>query len=273
MSELTVAALTRFQDRFAAALLQESGTLELESLSWAMQPGFAVYRNTVMKACIDALQANYPAVARLVGDEWFRAAAARYVRAHLPREPMLVRYGEDFPTFLSSFEPAQDMPWLAGVARLDRFWSEAHVARDQAPLSADALAALPLEALARTALQPHATARWAWFAEQPILSLWQRNRRALSEVEVSLADIAWVGEGVLLTRPQSEVIWKSIGAGASAFLDMCARGAILADAAAAAQTADAEVDLTQVLAALLDAGALSAMRAHATPLSATDETR
>ena len=33
------------------------------------QPAFAVYRNTVMKACIDALQANYPAVTRLVSEE------------------------------------------------------------------------------------------------------------------------------------------------------------------------------------------------------------
>jgi hypothetical protein len=40
----------------------------------ARQPGFAVYRNTVLKGCIDALQANYPTVHALVGD---RMAARR----------------------------------------------------------------------------------------------------------------------------------------------------------------------------------------------------
>ena len=42
---------------------------------------------------IDALQSNYPAVARLVGEEWFRAAAAVYVRQTIPVEPSLLRYG------------------------------------------------------------------------------------------------------------------------------------------------------------------------------------
>ena len=44
-----------------------------------------------MKGCIDALQANYPAVTRLVGEEWFRAAAAVYVRQAPPTNPMLLR--------------------------------------------------------------------------------------------------------------------------------------------------------------------------------------
>ena len=35
----------------------------------AAQPAFAVYRNTVMKGCVDALEANFPTVARLVGEE------------------------------------------------------------------------------------------------------------------------------------------------------------------------------------------------------------
>ena len=59
-------ALCAFQDAFAEALLAPSGAVanspELTRL--IAQPGFAVYRNTVMKGCIDALQANYPAVGR-----------------------------------------------------------------------------------------------------------------------------------------------------------------------------------------------------------------
>jgi hypothetical protein len=82
--------LARFQDRLVRTLLNP----ELPA-----PPAFAVYRNTVMKGCIDALQANYPAVARLVGEEWFRAAAAVYARANPPRVPMLAEYGEGFASF------------------------------------------------------------------------------------------------------------------------------------------------------------------------------
>jgi Putative DNA-binding domain len=82
--------LTRFQDSFAQALIASDPAvttdLEPEIAALVRQPGFAIYRNTVMKGCIDALQANYPSIARLVGAEWFRAAAAIYARAHLPAQ-------------------------------------------------------------------------------------------------------------------------------------------------------------------------------------------
>ena len=65
-------ALARFQDAFAHALFTADAVPAGEIAALTAQPAFAVYRNTVMKGCIDALQANYPAVLRLVGEEWAR---------------------------------------------------------------------------------------------------------------------------------------------------------------------------------------------------------
>ena len=168
-----------FQDEFARALLVEdcaAAGIAPEIARLAAQPAFAVYRNTVMKGCIDALQANYPSIARLVGEEWFRAAAALYARSNLPRHPTLADYGADFVGFLAAFAPAADLPYLPGVARLDRFWTESHTARDEPPLDAAAVARLAPDELARTVLRPHASARWAWFDAQPIVTIWRRNR-------------------------------------------------------------------------------------------------
>jgi len=77
-----------------------------------------------------ALVANYPAVARLVGDVWFRAATAAFVRQGPPQHPMLVDYGAAFPDFLRTFEPAAELPYLPDVALLDRYWTEAYIAAD-----------------------------------------------------------------------------------------------------------------------------------------------
>ena len=219
------------------------------------QPGFAVYRNTVMKGCIDALQANYPAVTRLVGEEWFRAAAAIYVRSHLPALPTLLYYGEDFADFLAGFEPAAELPYLPAIARLDRFWTEAHAARDEAPLAASAVAALDAEQLAGTVLHPHAAARWAWCEAHPAFSIWTRNR-APSEDTV---EYDWDGKGALITRPESSVQWMALDAASCAFLDACAAGLTLADAADAAIATSPDADLMQLMADLLQAGAFASM--------------
>ena len=170
--------LAGFQDAFSRALLSAADEPDWPFAPVVFQAGFAVYRNTVMKGCIDALQANYPSIERLVGEEWFRAAAAVYVRSHPPRDTRLLELGADFADFLAAFGPASELPYLPGVARLDRLWTEAHTACDAASLDAAALAGLAPEQLADAVLQPHPAARWAWFEEMPVRSIWQRNRAA-----------------------------------------------------------------------------------------------
>jgi hypothetical protein len=257
-------SLAQFQHAFAAALASgaddEAQAAAADALvaSLVAQPAFAVYRNTVMKGCVDALQANYPAVSRLVGDDWFRAAAVVFARAQPPRQPALVDYGVGFADFLADFEPARELPYLSDVARLDRFWTEAHVARDEVPVAAEALARLPPARLAKTCLRPHASARWAWFDELPIATIWDRNRDG-GEGRHGTGDaneeIPWQGEGMLIVRPEAEVRWTSLGQADCAFLDACAAGGTLAEAAAAALAADPGADLCASMARLLEAGA------------------
>lgn len=244
-------ALARFQDAFAHALLTPDCEAPAEIAALAVQPGFAVYRNTVVKGCIDALQANYPAATRLVGEEWFRAAAAIYVRAEPPAEPMLMRYGARFADFLAGFEPAAELPYLPDVARLDRYWTEAHCAPTATALDPVALAHRSAEALADTFLVLHPAARWRWFADAPIYSIWSRNR----EEDCAESNFDWRGEGALLTRPDGVVQWIELDAAGCAFLDACAAGATLAKAAEASLQARSDADLARLMATLLGTGA------------------
>lgn len=244
-------ALARFQDAFAHALHAPDAEPAAVVAALAAQPAFAVYRNTVMKGCIDALQANYPAVRRLVGEEWFRAAAAIHVREALPAEPTLLRYGADFIRFLARFEPAAELPYLSGVARLDRYWTESHSAATAEALDPAALAGLLPGELANTVLHPHPAARWAWFPDAPIYTIWSRNR-ADAPVE---PDLDWRPEGALIVRPRDAVEWLVLNAAGCAFLDACAAGGTLGEAAQAALQAQGDADLALLLAALLKAGA------------------
>lgn len=245
-------ALSDFQDGFKQALLGNGEAVRLAGI--VNQPGFAVYRNTVMKAGIDALQANYPSVARLVGESWFRAAAAVYAAAHPARDPCLLHYGTAFADFLADFEPASSLPYVPGVARLDRLRTECHVAPDAAPLEPAMLAGMAPERLGACMLRPHPAARWSWCEEAPAFSIWRAN----NETGVEAGAIAWQAEGGLLTRPHDAVRWVELDAGGIAFLDACAAGRTLAEASAGALERAPHADLAQLLAGLLQAGAFTA---------------
>jgi hypothetical protein len=243
-------SLSQFQDSFTQALLAAEAGANPEMAALACQPGFSVYRNTVMKSCIDALQANYPSVNRLVGDDWFRTAAAIYVRTSLPHDARLMQYGEDFADFLAHFEPAAALPYLSDVARLDRLWIAAHAAVDQPPLDSATIACLVPEQLAGIVLHPHPAAHWTWFATQPIYTIWDINRRALEDT----SEIEWRGEGALLVRPHGTVAWIKLDMAGCAFLDACKTGQPLSEAAAAALTVRQNTDIAQLLSTLLDVG-------------------
>jgi hypothetical protein len=260
-------ALSRFQDAFEYALLAPDSVPDAEVAALTAQPAFAVYRNTVMKGCIDALQANYPAVTRLVGDQWFRAAASIYVRHSPPPDPILMHYGAGFSDFLIGFEPAAELPYLPDVARLDRYWTEAHAAPDDKLLDPATVAGLAPEAVASTVLRAHAAARWAWFSDAPIYTVWSRNRSA----EVTDDNLDWKPEGALLVRPHDTVQWIAIDAAGCAFLDACAKGRTLAAAAAAALEAQSDTDLVRLMSTLLAAGAFSELSFQSAPRKVTNE--
>lgn len=251
LRDLRPGALARFQDAFAHALFAQDAPPRDDMAALSAQPAFAVYRNTVSKACIDALLANYPAVARLTGEAWFRTTAAIYVREAPPATPMLLEYGGDFARFLAGFAPAAQLPYLPDVARLDRLWTQAHVAVSEESIDPAAVVRLTPDALARTVLRPHAAARWAWFEGGPIYTIWSRNR----DVAPSEGALDWKSEGALLVRPRDAVEWLALEAGGCAFLDACAAGRPLGEAAGAALAAQPRADLRELMSTLLGAGA------------------
>ncbi|MGH7122185.1 MAG: DNA-binding domain-containing protein [Acetobacteraceae bacterium] len=60
----------------------------------------AVYRNNVIGSLTGALRPTYPAVERLVGKEFFAAAAARLIACEPPATRDLYEYDGAFPDFL-----------------------------------------------------------------------------------------------------------------------------------------------------------------------------
>ncbi len=248
-------SLAAFQDAFVAALTDVPDSAAGAIAELVAQPGFAVYRNTLTKGCVDALRANFPAVERLVGEEWFAAAATLYAREMPPRSGPLLEYGEDFPAFQQGFEPARELPYLSGVAQLDLLWLEVLSAVEQPVLALAALAAQNPEQLARQTLVPRAALRWRWFAELPVYSIWRCTRE---QCEVP-STLVWQGEGALLSRSAGRIGWQPLERGGCVFLDACAAGRSLEQASELALAVQPELDFNDLLGRLLAAGAFAAL--------------
>jgi Putative DNA-binding domain len=229
-------------------------------------PAFAVYANTGLRACIDALAAAYPSVVRALGEAVFHPLATGFARAHPPSDSRLFVYGDGFADHLRALPEFSDRPWLADLARIDRCRIEAHAAFDAPVLSAAELAKLPADVLAATVLVPTPATRWFHSTATPVLDLWAMTLAG----EVTPPSSRWRGQAVLVTRPDDEVLVHELPLSAIALLDACARAQPLSAAAAAAQAADPGVDLQPLLATLFAQGAFRSCEPTSNPTDATE---
>ncbi|HVI27898.1 DNA-binding domain-containing protein [Hansschlegelia sp.] len=214
---------------------------------------YDVYRNNVTVSLIDALAAIFPATQRLTGVEFFRAMARFHVRACPPHSPLLFEYGRDFPAFISAYEYARELPYLADVARLERAWLDAYHAADALTLSSQALAAIPPETLGDIRFQAHPAARVVR-SLFPALSLFVMNRG-----DGPIGQVEFAPEDALVTRPDAEVFVRSLPPGGAVFLKALVDGQTLDQAANEAFDASESFDLPGNIAGMIEAGVFVAI--------------
>lgn len=243
-----------FQPEFAAALLDPARAVPSQlAAAYAETPSkrFAVYRNNVTVGLIGALAVRFPATQKIVGEEFFAETARVFVRAHPPRSPLLMFYGDKFPDFLAGFDPVADLPYLPDVARLEAARTHAFHAADAAPLDPAALQAIEPARLNCLHVTPHPAARIVR-SEHPIVTIWAMNsgERELGQID------DWRGEDALVVRPELDVRVIALPPGGAAFLQALFAGAPLGEAAEAALAAREDFDLVANLAGLFASGAL-----------------
>lgn len=235
-----------FHRALDAAITGPDRTLE----PWLAGDGarLAVYRNTVAKARADALTGLFPTVQRLVGEDWFHDAALIFTAEHPPTSPVLDEYGQAFPAWLARFEPAQSLPYLAPVARMDLAWSRAHRAADAPVLAAESLAGRDLFG-SRVSLHPSVQLFWFdWTAP----SIWLANRPDANPDDV----VDWTDspEGLVIYRPDLTVLHRRLSRVEWLFLDGCRRDLPLGRVALEVQGQAPDTDIARLFSGLLSAG-------------------
>lgn len=247
--------MTSDQAAFAAALLDPGQPCPAGLTTWnGSDPAyrFRVYRNNVIVSLIDALADSFAVTCELVGEKFFREMARRYATARPPQSPLLAFYGADFPDFIESFLPAQGLPYLADVARLEYRRIVAYHAADVAAIGPEQIAAaLGDEAgLPALALSLHPSLS-VLASSSAVVSLWAAHQgiRDLATVRPEQAETA------LILRHGLEVEVMRIPEAAGAFIAALQSGVPLGAAAAV----DDGLDLAATLALLLQKSAITAL--------------
>ncbi len=210
----------------------------------ALRRAVAIHRNTSRKAALDALAANFPVLAEMVGKNAFAACALEYIERFPPTDPRLCIYGEGFPAFVAEWRPFRDLSYLASVAKLERLVIEVLFAADIAPLDPVAVSA---ELDVDGPLMLHPATRVAAF-DCPAVSYWGAHQ---SESDLDLAAIPWRPEIALITRPRLAIDVQAIDAATHAFLI----APTLGEAAAAAHQQGG--DVAAIFSTLLLSGAFA----------------
>lgn len=244
------------QAAFAAALLhprlpQPPGVIHCGS---GRRNGFAVYRNNALATLIDALQERFPVTCQLVGEEFFRAMARAYASEHRPRSPLLIKYGNEFPTFIAAFSPAEDVPYLSDVARLEVAWSAAYHAPDASPLQPHLLSETAPDALIGMWLTLHPSTQILRSA-YPVADVWAAHQNANAVTPVT----SWDGQDILVVRPDAEVHVHTLGPGTYAFMRALLDHRCVQDAAEIACIGASEFDAGENIVNLFRMGAVVAL--------------
>ena len=130
----------------------------VEDAGIAAHDRLSIYRNTFTQTLTRALRLSYPAVDRLVGAEFFDAAAREFIFKQPPRSGYLDEFGGDFSAFLDQFEPAASVPYLGDVGRLEWAVSRALHAPDAEPLAVASLGSVDACDHPRICFTPHPSA-------------------------------------------------------------------------------------------------------------------
>jgi hypothetical protein len=193
-------SLLEVQSAMRVRLLDDANPVAAALLAEALTRAdrLSIYRNTSRIALTNTLRLNYPAVQRLVGEDFFAAAADIFITKEPPRMAWLDFYGAAFPEFLERFKPAASLPYLPDVARLERAVSRALHAADAKGLAPAELANLPQSAQSSVSFVPHPSV-CLLSSEYPVDAIW---RAVLAGDDAALAaiDLDSGGDWLLVER-------------------------------------------------------------------------
>lgn len=239
-------SLRDLQLRFVASLYDGGDAV----LAGAIEPGIpsaaarlGVYRNNLREGFIKTLASEFPVIARLVGEAFFRQAALDYQLRHPSRRGDLTFVGAQFADYLRANFGTGDHAYLPDVAELEWALQLVAIAPACEPLDASAMAAIDLARYEDLVFEPHPAVRLVE-SRFPVLRIWQSNQPGAPE---EFIDLDAGGDQLLVRRGDDELEFIRLTSADYLFARMLSRGTPLGLATDASLAVDPRFDLVRAL--------------------------
>ncbi|MDF1642841.1 MAG: DNA-binding domain-containing protein [Pseudomonadales bacterium] len=173
------------QQLFLEAVFKGENSAASEQLShlivgtenMSAQQHINIYRDGVLGGLTQALSDTFPVCLALVGEQFFNAMAGRFIQQQASGSPDLGDYSPLFAGFIEKFEPAEQLFYLADVARLEWHWHQVFHERDDSRLDFEALSEVGEQDVTFRLVTAGRLMSSPW----PIQKIWQVNQPGYQE--------------------------------------------------------------------------------------------
>jgi hypothetical protein len=233
-------ALLNGEPQPAAALVATGGGAD--AISPARRLG--VYGNNVRANFLESLNSSFPAVRRLVGEDYFRQLSRDYHRENPSRSGDLLHVGGAFAAYLAQLHGADQYRYLADVARLEWLCEESLLAAEHPALDLERLRSVAPSAYGALRFELHPALR-LFESEFPALRIWEAN--VASDAEPAPIDLRAGADCLAIARVRLELKVHRLSGGEFTFLDGLRTGADFSTVIARAGARDAAFDAGETL--------------------------
>lgn len=154
--------LERLQYEFQSFVLDGTADIERRVLGtgrFAVATRLSIYSDAYRSRLAEALESNYPMLAKLLGHQQFQDLARAYTERHRSGHFSIRWYGEQLPALLGSMDPYRGKPLLAELAEWEWSMTLAFDAADGRVTRPEALAGFAPAQWAQLRFELHPSAR------------------------------------------------------------------------------------------------------------------
>lgn len=235
--------------RDSEAHIPESKNLIHSTEQLSAEQRFDIYFGSVTEGKASALRETYPICEKIVGEGFFTGMAYEFVEKTPSRSPNLFEYGATFPEFVASFEPAEQLPYLTDVCRLEWARHCAYYGADDQAFDFEVLQGLSEEEQTKILFRLPASATLLQ-SQYPVNRIWDFcQKNAVGEVPLDIDDGA---VSLMVWRKGVSVIMEVLDEPEWFFLKAIESGQRLADLSLYAL--QHQIDLEKIIAHFVGSG-------------------